>query len=66
MGFKIGDTVRLKSGGADMMIENLHVWEDGSKYACCTWQDNNFAPVAREYDIKVLAIPENKSSTGLK
>lgn len=35
--FKAGDIVRLKSGGPEMTVNNLHVEETGQVRVYCSW-----------------------------
>lgn len=58
--FKIGQVVRLKSGGARMTIEDFIIdEEEGKIFAICVWQDKN-TPYEREYLIDVLESDEDK------
>jgi uncharacterized protein YodC (DUF2158 family) len=39
MGFKIGDTVQLKSGSPRMTVTDVDVTADGKELAACAWFD---------------------------
>ncbi len=39
MAFKVGDAVRLKSGGAQMIVSKLFKSPEGSEMVQCTWFD---------------------------
>jgi uncharacterized protein YodC (DUF2158 family) len=54
--FKVGDTVRLKSGGPLMTIESIAPYPGGGLRAFCVWFEKNeqkrgnFPPEALEAD----------------
>ena len=39
MAFKVGDVVRLKSGGASMTVSRVFKSSDGHEMVQCTWFD---------------------------
>ena len=39
MAFKVGDAVRLKSGGAQMIVSKLFKSPEGREMVQCTWFD---------------------------
>jgi uncharacterized protein YodC (DUF2158 family) len=39
MAFKVGDAVRLKSGGAQMTVSKLFKSPEGREMVQCTWVD---------------------------
>jgi uncharacterized protein YodC (DUF2158 family) len=39
MAFKVGDAVRLKSGGAQMIVSKLFKSPEGREMVQCTWLD---------------------------
>lgn len=39
--FKIGDTVRLRSGGPLMTVKSVSTNDDGVPHVRCIWFDNN-------------------------
>ncbi|MDB5971242.1 MAG: putative small protein [Hydrocarboniphaga sp.] len=45
---KVGDAVRLKTGGASMTVESIEGWK-----AVCVWRDNN-KPYREPYPLLVL------------
>ncbi len=47
--FKIGDTVKLKSGGPDMTVDGFHKAVGGDDEASCTWFDDNKEPQGRAF-----------------
>ena len=55
---KNGDTVRLRSGGCDMVISAIGS-QDGETFIKCDWHDANFQPhSATYYPYMVKKVPE--------
>lgn len=54
---KIGDNVRLKTGGVPMKVEAIEGWK-----AICVWQDNN-KTYREPYPMLVLRVDDAEPGT---
>ena len=61
MDLKLGDLVRLKSGGVSMVVINF---SDDRNYVKCLWQDvTSSGTLPREYNFPILALESMTTST---
>ena len=59
---KVGDIVRLKTGGAEMtVVDDIH-FVGNEPAAECSWQDNNHKPHSQVYPMKALVRVERDST----
>ena len=55
-GIKVGDTVRLKSGGPAMMVNSIGDDWGGVKVATCEWFDTKQSPQEKSFALTSLEI----------
>ena len=60
--FKIGDVVRLQSGGCDMTIQDIGT--SGGNSVNCAWHDNGGCAQASWYNPSGILLVQNQSRVG--
>jgi len=58
MTFKVGDAVRLKSGGAQMIVSKLFKSPEGREMVQCTWFDKKSRVHRAEFVMDSLEVAE--------